>query len=88
MDCANVHSYCGRDPEGAGGGGYGIALSDALTRQQMGSGKPVWASENGYKMSGSSNGHPAVTQREQPNMCRGRCSAISCEARRGSMAIS
>ena len=63
MDCANVHSYCGRDPEGAGGGGYGIALSDALTRQQMGSGKPVWASENGYKMSGSSNGHPAVTQR-------------------------
>ena len=29
----------------------------------MGSGKPVWASENGYKMSHSSNGHPAVTQR-------------------------
>lgn len=63
MDCANVHSYCGRDPEGPGGGGYGISLSDALTRQRMGSGKAVWASENGYKMSHSSNGHPAVTQR-------------------------
>lgn len=63
MDCANVHSYCGRDPEGSGGGGYGISLSEALTRQRMGSTKAVWASENGYKMSRSSNGHPAVTQR-------------------------
>ena len=29
----------------------------------MGSTKPVWASENGYKMIHSSSGHPAVTQR-------------------------
>ncbi|MFZ1431634.1 MAG: hypothetical protein WAS21_33345 [Geminicoccaceae bacterium] len=63
MDCGNVHSYCGRDPEGSGGGGYGISLSEALTRQRMGSTKAVWASENGYKMSRSSTGHPAVTQR-------------------------
>ncbi len=63
MDCGNVHSYCGRDPEGSGGGGYGISLSDALARQRMGTTKAVWASENGYKMSRSSSGHPAVTQR-------------------------
>lgn len=63
MDCGNVHDYCGREPEGSYGGGWGISLSDALTRQKLGSSKAVWASENGYKMSRSSTGHPAVTQR-------------------------
>ncbi|MFZ1431635.1 MAG: hypothetical protein WAS21_33350 [Geminicoccaceae bacterium] len=63
MDVGNVHDYCGRDPEGSFGGGWGISLSDALDRQKLGSAKPVWASENGYKMSNSNTGHPAVTQR-------------------------
>ena len=63
MDYGNVHSYSGRDPEGRHGGGWGISLADALGRQRMGSAKPVWASECGYKMIGSNSGHPAVTQR-------------------------
>ena len=63
MDCGNIHSYSGRDPEGSQGGGWGISLADALDRQRLGSDKPVWASECGYKMSGSTRGHPAVTQR-------------------------
>lgn len=63
MDYGNIHSYSGRDPEGSQGGGWGISLADALDRQRLGSTKPVWASECGYKMSGSTRGHPAVTQR-------------------------
>ena len=63
MDCGNVHSYSGRDPEGRYGGGWGITLADALGRQRMGSTKTIWASECGYKMSGGNSGHPAVTQR-------------------------
>lgn len=63
MDCGNVHSYAGRDPEGRYGGGWGIALVDALGRQRMSSTKTVWASECGYKMSGGNSGHPAVTPR-------------------------
>lgn len=63
MDRGNAHNYCGREPEGAYGGGWGISLSDALSRQRLGSSKSVWATENGYKMSLSANGHSAVTQR-------------------------
>jgi hypothetical protein len=63
MDIGNIHSYSGRDPEGTGGGGWAITLSDAINRQRMGSTKAVWATEKGYKMSGSRNGHSAVTQR-------------------------
>lgn len=63
MDAGNVHDYSGREPEGRYGGGWGIGLSDALDRQKLGSSKPAWASENGYKMSRSNTGHPAVTQR-------------------------
>ena len=63
MDRGNAHTYSGRDPEGTGGGGWGITLTDALARQRMGSTKAVWATEKGYKTSGSKNGHSAVTQR-------------------------
>lgn len=63
MDIGNAHSYSGRDPEGRYGGGWSIYLADAIGRQRMGSTKPVWASENGYKLMHSSSGHPAVTQR-------------------------
>ena len=64
MTYGNAHSYPGgREPEGAYGGGWGIPLADALARQRMGASKAVWASECGYKMSGSKSGHYAVTQR-------------------------
>ena len=63
MDIGNVHSYCGRDPEGSGGGGWGISLTDAIGRQRYGSIKPVWATECGYKQSRSQDGHSAVTSR-------------------------
>ena len=63
MDFGNIHSYCGKDPEGSGGGGWGISLTDAIGRQRYGSSKPVWATECGYKQSGSQNGHSAVTSR-------------------------
>lgn len=63
LDCGNVHDYAGCDPEGSLGGGWGLSLADALSRQRYGSNKPVWATENGYKMSGSQRGHSAVTQR-------------------------
>jgi hypothetical protein len=63
LDRANIHSYCGKDPEGSGGGGWGITLTDAVGRQRYGSTKPVWATECGYKQSGSQNGHSAVTSR-------------------------
>lgn len=64
MSVGNVHSYpAGREPDGRYGGGWGITLADALARQRMGSDKPVWASECGYKLSGSRSGHYAVTER-------------------------
>jgi hypothetical protein len=64
MTVGNAHSYPGgREPDGRYGGGWGITLADALARQRMGSSKPVWASECGYKLSGSRSGHYAVTQR-------------------------
>lgn len=63
FDCGNVHDYSGCHPEGSTGGGWGLNLSDAIERQRFGSAKPVWATENGYKMSGAQRGHSAVTQR-------------------------
>ena len=64
MTVGNAHSYPGgREPDGRYGGGWGISLADALARQRMGSSKPVWASECGYKLSGSRSGHHAVTER-------------------------
>ena len=64
MTVGNAHSYPGgREPDGRYGGGWGITLADALARQRMGSSKPVWASECGYKLSGSRSGHHAVTER-------------------------
>lgn len=64
MTAGNAHSYPGgREPDGRYGGGWGITLEDALARQRMGSSKPVWASESGYKLSGSRSGHYAVTER-------------------------
>jgi hypothetical protein len=63
FDCGNVHDYSGCNPEGSTGGGWGLSLADAIARQRYGSTKPVWATENGYKMSGAQRGHSAVTQR-------------------------
>ena len=88
MDCGNVHSYCGRDPEGSGGGGYGISLSEALTRQRMGSTKAVWASENGYKMSRSRLATRPSRSALPPSTYLGRSSATCCVAPRAFMAIS
>lgn len=63
LDCGNAHNYSGCNPEGATGGGWGLTLADAIGRQRLGSTKPVWATENGYKMSGAQRGHSAVTER-------------------------
>lgn len=64
MDRGNVHDYSGVYPEGPQGGGWGISVNSALQRYSSLSGpKRIWATENGYKMSGSVTGHPAVTQR-------------------------
>jgi hypothetical protein len=63
MDYANVHDYSGRDPEGQFGGGWGQSLDASLSRAQLGTDRAVWSTENGYKMSCSKKGHPAVTQK-------------------------
>jgi hypothetical protein len=64
MDLGNLHDYSGTYPEGAHGGGWGISVDSALQRYAtLSGGKPAWVTENGYKMSGSVSGHPAVTQR-------------------------
>lgn len=65
MDAGNIHDYPGGTyPEGPGGGGAGISMPEALSRYRRLSGaKPVWSSETGYKMSGSTAGHLAVSQR-------------------------
>lgn len=64
MDAGNLHDYCGQHPEGPGGGGWGLSLAQAMTRYRSLSGAhPLWVSENGYKMSGSSVSHSAVTER-------------------------
>ncbi len=63
FDCGNTHDYSGCNPEGSTGGGWGLTLADAIGRQRFGSTKAVWATENGYKMSGAQRGHSTVTQR-------------------------
>jgi hypothetical protein len=62
MDAGNLHDYSGLEPESAGAGGWGLGLAEALSRYRRLSGpRPLWVTENGYKMSGSGPGHPAVT---------------------------
>ena len=64
MQRGNTHDYCGTYPEGRLGGGWGFALDDALAEQKkLCDELPIWATENGYKNSKSTPGHPAVTER-------------------------
>jgi hypothetical protein len=64
MDAGNLHDYSGLFPESPRAGGWGISLPDAFqTYGSLSATKALWVTENGYKMSGSGPGHPAVTQR-------------------------
>ena len=64
MDAGNLHDYSGLHPESPHGGGWGISVLDAVQRYRLVAGaKPLWVTENGYKLSGSISGHPAVTER-------------------------
>jgi hypothetical protein len=64
MDAGNLHNYSGVYPEGPLAGGWGISLPDSLQRyRSLAGNKGLWVTENGYKMSGSVNGFPAVTER-------------------------
>ena len=64
MDAGNLHNYSGLNPENALAGGWGVSLPEIIQRYRSLSGaKPLWVTENGYKISGSVRGFPAVTQR-------------------------
>lgn len=64
MDAGNLHNYSGVHPEGPLAGGWGLELPDALLRYRALAGtKPLWVTENGYKLSGYVPGHPVVTER-------------------------
>ncbi len=64
LEYGNLHDYSGLFPESPQAGGWGISLPAAFETYRRVSGtKPPWVTENGYKMSGSGPGHPAVTQR-------------------------
>ena len=64
VDDGNLHDYSGVNPESPLAGGWGISLPNALETYSWVSGtKPLWVTENGYKMSGSVEYFPAVTQR-------------------------
>ena len=64
FDRGNSHDYCGTYPEGPRGGGWGFALDNAMAEyKKLCRDKPIWVTENGYKMSKSLQGHPAVTER-------------------------
>lgn len=66
LDVGNLHDYNGAmAPEGAGGAGWGISVSSAITRYQAlsGTAKGIWATECGNRLSGGVVGQSAVTQR-------------------------
>ncbi len=64
LDYGNLHDYSGLFPESPQAGGWGVSLPAAFeTYGRISATKPLWVTENGYKMSGSGPGHPAVTQR-------------------------
>ncbi|MDX6751194.1 hypothetical protein SH611_15370 [Geminicoccaceae bacterium 1502E] len=64
MDAGNLHNYSGLHPEQALAGGWGISLPEALQRYRALAGdRPLWVSENGYRMSRPARGFPAVTER-------------------------
>ena len=62
MDAGNLHNYSGVHPESPIAGGWGISLSSSLERYRALSGsKPLWVTENGYRLSGYVECHPFVT---------------------------
>lgn len=64
MDAGNVHNYSGTYPESSTGGGWGLSIDTVLSRyDNLSAGKPIWITENGYKLTGATEGHGVVTER-------------------------
>lgn len=63
MDAGNIHDYSGEAPELELGGGWGLSPDRMLEKyRQLSGAKPIVSTENGYKMSGATEGHPTVSQ--------------------------